>query len=81
VDRSDGLEQTVEFQESFSEGIGIYNTKALRSGMRPSRELTENGIGVWSSMLSTVVDNNNDRGDFTVDPKGCVQNYLVPSTT
>ena len=34
-------------------------------------------------MLSTVVDNvdNNDRGDFTVDPTGYLQNYLVPSTT
>src|SRR6266516_5620384 len=37
---------TVEFQDSFSEGIGIYNTKGPTIWMRPSRELTENGIGV-----------------------------------
>ncbi len=43
---------TVEFQDSFSEGIGIYNTKGPTIWMRPSRELTGNGIGVWSSMLT-----------------------------
>lgn len=71
---------TVELQDSLSEGIGVYNTKgtAIWNNSVTGSDGTD-AIGLWSSTQDTVINNNVSA--FTVDSTGFAQIYLDPSTT
>jgi hypothetical protein len=71
---------TVELQDTLSEGIGVYNTKgtAVWNNSVTGSDGTD-GIGLWSTTLDAVVNNN--VSGFTVDSTGLAQIYLDPSTT
>ena len=71
---------TVELQDTLSEGIGVYNTKGTviwNNSVTGSDG--RDGIGLWNSTLDTVIGNN--VSGFTVDSTGLAQIYLDPSTT
>jgi hypothetical protein len=71
---------TIELQNTLMEGIGAYNTKGTAIWNNNVTGTDGNdGIGLWSSTLSTVIGNN--VSGFTVDPTGYAQIYLDPSTT
>jgi hypothetical protein len=71
---------TIEVQDTLSEGFGIYNTKGTVAW---SNTITGSegfdAIGLWNSSSSTVIGNN--VSGFTVDPTGYALIYLDPSTT
>jgi hypothetical protein len=72
---------TVELQDTLSEGIGVYNTKGT---VIWNNSVTGadgfDAIGLYSSALDTVINNN--VSGFTVDGTlGNAQIYLDPSTT
>lgn len=72
---------SVELQETLSEGIGAYNTKGT---MIWNNTVTGSdgvdAIGLWGSTLDTVIGNN--VSGFTPDPTVVnAQIYLDPSTT
>ncbi|MGO9864820.1 MAG: hypothetical protein ACLPLR_14500 [Terriglobales bacterium] len=72
---------TVELQDTLSEGIGVYNTKgtAVWNNSVTGSDGTD-GIGLWSTTLDAVANNN--VSGFTVDnTAGLAQIYLDPSTT
>jgi hypothetical protein len=71
---------TVQLQDTLSEGIGAYNTKGAgiwNNSVTGSDG--RDGIGLWSSTQSTVAANN--VSGFTVDSTGFAQIFLDPSTT
>jgi hypothetical protein len=72
---------TIEVQDTLSEGFGIYNTKGTAAwGNTIIGSDGFDAIGLWSSTLSTVIGNN--VSGFTLDPSvGFAQIYLDPSTT
>jgi len=58
---------TVELQNTLSEGIGVYNTKATATwGNTVTGTDGYDAVGLWSSTLSTVMGNN--VSGFTPDP-------------
>ncbi len=72
---------TVQLQDTLSEGIGVYNTKGTAVW---NNSVTGSGgfdaIGLWSSTFDAVANNN--VSGFTVDStSGLAQIYLDPSTT
>jgi len=71
---------TVELQNSQSEGIGVYNTKGTAIW---NNSVAGSGgydaIGLWNTRHDTVINNN--VSGFTVDSTGYAQIYLDPSTT
>lgn len=71
---------TVELQDTLSEGIGVYNTKgtAIWNNSVTGTDGTD-AIGLWSSTFDTVIGNN--VSDFSVDPTGYAQIYLDLYTT
>jgi hypothetical protein len=72
---------TVRVKDILSEGMGAYNTKntAIWNNTVAGTDGYD-GIGLWSSTLSTVTGNH--VGGFTVDGTvGLAQIYLDPSTT
>ena len=71
---------TVEVQDTLSEGIGVYNTKgtALWNNSITGTDGSD-AIGLYSSTLGTVINNN--VSGFTVDSTvGNAQIYLNPYT-
>ncbi|MGB2675541.1 MAG: hypothetical protein WAN12_00470 [Candidatus Acidiferrum sp.] len=72
---------TVQLQDTLSEGIGAYNTKgtAILNNSVTGADGND-GIGLWNSSKSTVIGNN--VSGFTVDSSvGLAQIYLDPNTT
>jgi hypothetical protein len=72
---------TVRVKDILSEGMGAYNTKGTAIwNNRVTGTDGYDGIGLWSSTLSTVTGNH--VSGFTVDNTvGYAQIYLDPSTT
>jgi hypothetical protein len=72
---------TVELQDSLSEGIGVYHTKGTalwNNSVTGSAGV--DAIGLWSSTFAAVANNN--VSGFTVDGiSGFAQIYLDSSTT
>ena len=72
---------TVELQDTLSEGIGVYNTKgtALWNNSVTGTDGFD-AIGLWGSTFDAVANNN--VSGFSIDStSGLAQIYLDPSTT
>jgi hypothetical protein len=71
---------TVQLQDTLSEGIGAYNTKGTTIWNNTISGTDQyDGVGLWNSTGSSVIGNN--LRNVTIDPTGLAKIYLDPYTT